>query len=67
MAKEEPLTQTPVIPSAVGLLDACGEKAHIGQEAVNYNWDGAATGYAPSFKRYLGNESSRPMAVNGLR
>jgi molecular chaperone DnaK (HSP70) len=62
LAKEEPLTQTPVIPSAVCLLDARGEKTLIGQEAVNYNWDGAATGYAYGFKRYLSSESSRPMA-----
>ncbi len=62
LAKEEPLTQTPVIPSAVCLLDAHGEKTLIGQEAVNYNWDGAATGFAQGFKRYLGSESTRPMA-----
>jgi molecular chaperone DnaK (HSP70) len=62
LAKEEPLTQTPVIPSAVCLLDARGEKVLIGQEAMNYNWDGAATGYAYGFKRYLSSESSRPMA-----
>jgi molecular chaperone DnaK (HSP70) len=62
LAKEEPLTQTPVIPSAVCVLDASAEKTLIGQEALNYNWDGAATGFAYGFKRYLGNESSRPMA-----
>jgi molecular chaperone DnaK (HSP70) len=34
----------------------------VGQEAVTYNWDGRATGFARGFKRYLGTESQRPMA-----
>lgn len=65
LAKVEPLTQTPVIPSAVCLLDGRGEKTLIGQEALSYNWDGSATGFAQGFKSHLSTESSRPMAQVG--
>ena len=50
LAKEEPLTQTPVIPSAVCILDPKGNNTLIGQEAVNYNWDGSSSGFAQGFK-----------------
>jgi molecular chaperone DnaK (HSP70) len=67
LAKEEPLTQTPVIPSAVCILDPHGGSVLIGQEAMGYNWDGASTGFAQGFKLHLGSESARPMAqVEGV-
>lgn len=62
LAKIEPLTQTPVMPSCVCVMDSSGQQVLIGQEAVTYNWDGRATGFARGFKRYLGTESGRAMA-----
>ena len=67
LAKLEPLTQTPVMPSCVCVMDATGEDVLIGQKAVTYNWDGRATGFARGFKRYLGMESGRAMARAGGR
>ena len=61
-AKLEPVTQTPVMPSCVCVMDRGGEEVLIGQQAVSYNWDGQATGFARGFKRYLGMESGRAMA-----
>ncbi|MYI65853.1 MAG: hypothetical protein F4107_07955, partial [Gemmatimonadetes bacterium] len=37
LAKLEPLTQTPVMPSCVCVMDAAGEDILIGQKAVTYN------------------------------
>lgn len=62
VAKTEPVTQTPVMPSCVSVMDRDGEDVLIGQQAVTYNWDGRATGFARGFKRYLGMESGRAMA-----
>ena len=62
LAKLEPLTQTPVMPSCVCVMDTRAEQVLIGQEAVTYNWDGRAAGFARGFKRYLGTESGRTMA-----
>lgn len=62
LAKLEPLTQTPVILSSVCVLDRNAHQVLIGQPAVDYNWDGRAPGYAYGFKRWLGRESSRPLA-----
>lgn len=67
LAKLEPVTQTPVMPSVVCVMDEDGHDVLIGQEAVSYNWDGQATGFAKSFKRYLGTESHRTMAHVGRR
>ncbi|WP_420463397.1 Hsp70 family protein [Candidatus Palauibacter sp.] len=67
LAKLEPLTQTPVLPSCVCVMDRDGEEVLIGQQAVTYNWDGQATGFARGFKRYLGMESGRAMARVGGR
>ncbi len=67
LAKMEPLTQTPVMPSCVCVMDRNGEDVLIGQEAVTYNWDGRATGFAGGFKRWLGTESGRAMARVGGR
>ena len=67
LAKIEPLTQTPVMPSCVCVMDREGEDVLIGQEAVTYNWDGRATGFARAFKRHLGTESGRAMARAGGR
>ena len=67
LVKLEPLTQTPVVMSCVCILDPDASSVLIGQEAINYNWDGQATGFARGFKRYLGSESQRPMAVVGGR
>jgi molecular chaperone DnaK (HSP70) len=65
IARTEPVTGTPLIPSAVCLLDAQGEQVLIGQKAIAYNWDGQASGFAYGFKRYLGTESQRPLARFG--
>ena len=67
LAKLEPVTQTPVMPSCVCVMDSGGEEVLIGQQAVTYNWDGRATGFARGFKRYLGRESGRAMARAGGR
>ncbi|WP_419165016.1 Hsp70 family protein [Candidatus Palauibacter sp.] len=67
LAKLEPLTQTPVLPSCVCILDRDGEEVLIGQEAVTYNWDGQAAGFARGFKRYLDTESGRAVARVGGR
>ena len=67
LAKIEPVTQTPVMPTCVCVMDEEGEKVLIGQQAVTYNWDGRATGFARSFKRHLGMESGRAMARVGGR
>lgn len=65
LVKPEPITQAPLIPSAVCVLDARCEQVLIGQKAVAYNWDGQASGFAAGFKRYLGTESQRPLARVG--
>ena len=57
LAKLEPVTQTPVMPSCVCVTNADGTDVPIGQEAVTYHWDGRATGFAKSSKRYPGTES----------
>ena len=67
LAKLEPVTQTPVMPSCVCVMDRDGEEVLIGQAAVTYNWDGQATGFARGFKRYLGTESGRALARAGGR
>ncbi|MYI06667.1 MAG: hypothetical protein F4059_04940, partial [Gemmatimonadetes bacterium] len=67
LAKLEPVTQTPVMPSCVCVMDTSAEQVLIGQEAVTYNWDGRATGFARGFKRHLGMESGRAMARVGGR
>ena len=61
LAKLEPVTQTPVMPSCVCVTNADGTDVPIGQEAVTYNWDGQDTGFAKSLKRYLGTESQRTL------
>jgi len=67
LAKLEPVTQTPVMPTCVCVMNEDGSDVLIGQEAVTYNWDGRATGFARSFKRYLGTESNRTVARVGRR
>jgi molecular chaperone DnaK (HSP70) len=67
LAKEEPLTQTPVIPTCVSILDAEARRVLVGQAAVSYNWDGSSPGYAAGFKRYLGQEDGRVLARVGGR
>lgn len=62
LAREEPLTQTPVIPSAVCVLDSAATRVLIGQQAVDYNWDGASSGFASSFKLQLAEGGTRPAA-----
>ncbi len=63
----EPLTQTPVVPSCVCVMDDRAQTVLIGQAALDYNWDGRATGFATGFKRYLGREHERAMARVGNR
>ena len=58
----EPLTQTPVVPSCVCIMDDRAQTVLIGQAALDYNWDGRATGFATGFKRHLGREHQRAMA-----
>lgn len=65
LATEEPITQTPVILSCVCVMDPAADSVLVGQEAMTYNWDGQATGFARGFKRYLGTQSQRPMARVG--
>ena len=67
LAKLEPVTQTPVMPTCVCVMSEDGSDVLIGQEAVTYNWDGQATGFARSFKQYLGTESNRTVARVGRR
>ena len=67
LAKPEPITQTPVMPSCVCVMDERGEKVLIGQEAVTYNWDGRAAGFARGFKRHLGMARGRALARVGGR
>ncbi len=67
LAKVEPVTQTPVIPSVLCVMDDTAQSVLIGQEAVTYNWDGQAAGFIHGFKRYLGTESQRTMARVGQR
>ena len=57
LSVDEPITQTPLIPSAVCVLDDRAGTVLIGEKAVAYNWDGRAPGFVGSFKRYLGAES----------
>lgn len=65
LAKLEPITQTPVIPSVVCVLDPDAKDVRIGQEAINFNFDGQAPGFARSLKRYLDTEASRQVARVG--
>ncbi|MEE8148483.1 MAG: Hsp70 family protein [Longimicrobiales bacterium] len=65
LVKVEPVTQTPVIPSVLCIMDDTAQSVLIGQEAVTYNWDGQAAGFIHGFKRYLGTESQRTMARVG--
>jgi molecular chaperone DnaK len=67
LAKLEPVTQTPLVPSCVCVMNEEGTDVLIGQEAVTYNWDGQATGFAKSFKRQMGTESQRTVAQVGRR
>ena len=67
LVKLEPVTQTPMIASCVCVMNDDGSDVLIGQEAVTYNWDGQAEGFARGFKRYLGTESQRTMARVGRR
>ena len=67
LAREEPITQTPVIPSVVCVMDDGAATVLIGQEAVTYNWDGQAPGFVAGFKRLLGTQSHRTLAQVGRR
>ncbi len=65
LARPEPVTETPLIPSVVCVLDEWGEQVLIGQKALAYNWDGQASGFLAGFKRLLGTESQRPLGKVG--
>jgi molecular chaperone DnaK (HSP70) len=67
ISRPEPVTMTPLIPSAICVLDESFSKVLIGQKALAYNWDGQASGFATGFKRFLGTESQRPLAKVGSR
>ena len=67
LVKLEPVTQTPVIPTCVCVMSADGKDVLIGQKAVEYNWDGKATGFVAGFKRYLGREAGRTLGRVGHR
>lgn len=62
LTKLEPLTQTPVTPSTVCILDPQGHDVLIGQKAISFNWDGQSAGFARGFKRLLETEGTRPVA-----
>jgi molecular chaperone DnaK (HSP70) len=62
LVKVEPLTQAPLVPSCVCILDGRGERVLVGQEAVDYNWDGRAPGWASGFKLHLGRDGQRELA-----
>ena len=51
LAKVEPVTQTPVIPSVLCVMDDRAQSLLIGQEAVTYNWDGQAAGFIESHSK----------------
>ncbi|HIE52496.1 MAG TPA: Hsp70 family protein [Armatimonadetes bacterium] len=65
LAVAQPLTQTPLIPSAVYVRDARGRRAFVGQQALEENWDGQSPSFAQGFKPFLGRESQRPLARVG--
>lgn len=65
LASVQPVSQAPVIPTAVYLLDSRGRRAFIGQKAIEENWDGQSPAFAASFKPFLGTESERPVARVG--
>jgi molecular chaperone DnaK (HSP70) len=67
LSRPEPVTMTPLIPSAICVLDENCTKVLIGQKALAYNWDGQASGFATGFKVFLGTESQRPLAKVGSR
>ena len=50
LEKIEPVTQAPAMPSCVCVMDQDGEEVLIAQEAVIYDWDGQATGFARGFQ-----------------
>lgn len=56
---------TPLIPSAVELLDARGRRAFAGQEAVARNWASPSRALARSFKRPLRFGGDQPVAQVG--
>ncbi|MBT8335866.1 MAG: hypothetical protein KJO11_04625, partial [Gemmatimonadetes bacterium] len=67
LSRLEPLTQTPVVPSCVCVVDSGGDQVLIGQEAVDYNWDGRAQGWAGGFKRELSRDPSQELVRIGDR
>lgn len=56
-----------MVATCVCVMNEDGSDVLIGQEAVSYNWDGQASGFAASFKSYLGTESQRTLAPVGRR
>ena len=54
----EPVTQTPMIASCVCVMNGDGSDVLIGQEAVSYNWDGQAAGFAAEGCRGLSTKDS---------
>jgi molecular chaperone DnaK len=66
LAVPQPVTHTPLIPSAVYVCDQRGRRAFIGQQAIEENWDGQSPSYAQAFKPLLGRESQRPIARVGM-
>ncbi|MBI3909432.1 MAG: Hsp70 family protein [Armatimonadetes bacterium] len=75
LSRKLPAEQSPLIPSAVHLSEKVRpwllffrrtvREMHIGQPALDRNWDGQSPGYAQGFKRYLGSEPHRPMVRAG--
>ena len=57
LARPEPVTMTPLIPSAICVLDENCRKVLIGQKALAYNWDGKPPASPP-----VSNASSAPKA-----
>lgn len=67
LARVEPLSQTPVVPSCVCVTDVARDAVLVGREAMEYNWDGRAPGWMERFKPHLGRDASRVLAALGGR
>ena len=65
LVKIELVTQIPVMPTCVCVMDTGGDEVPIGQQSVAYNWDRRAAGFAHGFKRHLGTKSNRAIARVG--
>lgn len=71
LAREQPVLQSPLIPTALHLRQTTRRwlwvfprpvtEARIGQQALNQNYEGRSPAFAQSFKRHLGSQPHRPV------